>query len=460
MTTLLWFRQDLRLRDNPALVAAVKRGQVIPIYVLDDETAGKWAMGGASRWWLHHSLTSLAKDFAVYGVPFLFRRGNAAEIIPQAVRDVGADAVMWNRCYEPTFIKRDKHLKNILKEVGAHVESFNASLLHEPWEIANKQGGYFKVFTPYWKHCLSLPAPMLPLPIPALSPVQVDVQSDRLEDWGLLPTKPDWAGGLRDTWQVGEAGAHARLQDFLHLGLPQYANGRDFPAQNFTSRLSPHLHFGEISPHQIWSACSQANTLNTAKFLAEIGWREFSYHLLYHFPQLPEEPFRAEFARFEWVEDDKLLLAWQRGQTGYPLVDAGMRELWHTGTMHNRVRMVVASFLTKHLRLHWSHGVRWFWDTLVDADLASNSASWQWVAGCGADAAPYFRIFNPFTQSEKFDANGDYMRCWIPELRHLSASDIHKPWQYAARYVKPIVEHGAAREAALAAYAGLKEAAD
>jgi deoxyribodipyrimidine photo-lyase len=457
MTTLLWFRQDLRLRDNPALVVAAKRGLVVPIYVLDDETAGKWALGGASRWWLHHSVASLARDFAAHGIPLILRWGNAADIIPHAARDVGADAVMWNRCYEPYAIARDSMLKAQLKEAGVHVESFNASLLHEPWEVSNKSGGYFKVFTPFWKHCLSLPEPLPPLPTPALSPVSLQVASERLDDWGLLPSTPDWAEGLRESWVVGEAGAHARLQDFLHAGLAHYSTGRDFPAQPYTSKLSPHLHFGEISPQQIWDACARIDVPDKAKFLAEIGWREFSYHLLYHFPQLPTEPFRADFADFPWVEDTQHLAAWQRGATGYPLVDAGMRELWHTGTMHNRVRMVVASFLTKHLRMHWSHGAAWFWDTLVDADLASNSASWQWVAGCGADAAPYFRIFNPMTQSEKFDASGDYIRRWVPELRGLSVSEIHKPWKYTSGYAKPIVEHEAARAAALHAYAIKKD---
>ena len=460
MTTLLWFRQDLRLSDNPALVAAAKRGLVIPIYVLDDGVAGQWAMGGASRWWLHHSLTSLAKDFAAHGIPFILRKGCAAEIIPQVARDVGADAVMWNRCYEPYVIARDKTLKATLKDAGLHVESFNAALLHEPWEVANKQGGFFKVFTPFWKHCLTLDVPFPPLPVPSLLPVGVHVTSDALEDWALLPTKPDWAQGLRDSWQVSEASAHKRLQEFLQHGVMHYGKGRDFPAQNYTSRLSPYLHFGQISPHQIWHACKDMNEPDVGKFLAEIGWREFSYHLLYHFPQLPTDPFRADFAAFPWVEDDALLRAWQQGRTGYPLVDAGMRELWHTGTMHNRVRMVVASFLTKHLRMHWSHGAAWFWDTLVDADLASNSASWQWVAGCGADAAPYFRVFNPYLQSEKFDASGEYIRRWVPELKGLSASEIHKPWKYASGYAKPIVEHEKARADALVAYASLKQGAE
>jgi deoxyribodipyrimidine photo-lyase len=462
MTTLLWLRQDLRLLDNPALYAAAARGAVLPVYILDDESAGEWKLGGASRWWLHHSLASLKASLAKHSIPLILKRGNPQDILDELLVQTGADSVMWNRCYEPYATARDAAIKTHLKAKGVLVESFNAALLFEPWEIKNQQGNFFKVFTPFWKHCLSKLPPSAPLPLPPrLSAPATLPASDGLDDWGLLPTKPDWARGLRDTWQVGEDAAQTQLKKFLNAGLMKYDGGRDIPSQDNTSRLSPHLHFGEISPRQIWyqvSEYSEKLGSHVSKYLAEIGWREFSYHLLFHVPTLPSEPFNTKFSAFTWDFDERSFNAWKTGQTGYPLVDAGMRELWHTGIMHNRVRMVTASFLTKHLRFHWKEGEDWFWDTLVDADLASNAASWQWVAGCGADAAPYFRIFNPFTQSEKFDPQGDYIRKWVPELRDVSPARIHMPWAYAPRYPKPIVEHDAARKRALNAYAALKDA--
>ncbi len=461
MTTILWLRQDLRLHDNPALFAAAARGAVVPVYILDDETAGKWRLGGASRWWLHHSLSSLSNELRKFNIHLIIKKGNPQNILERMSIETGADTVMWNRCYEPYATARDANIKTHLKAKGMHVESFNASLLFEPWEIKNQQGGFFKVFTPFWKHCLNKPPPSPPLPIPIIiNGHSKFISSDTLDNLNLLPTKPDWASGLRTTWKVGEHAAQQQLTHFLNDGLARYDGGRDIPSQNNTSRLSPHLHFGEISPRQIWyqiSECSEKLGGHVNKYLAEIGWREFSYHLLYHFPELPHAPFNPKFTHFTWQENERSFNKWRMGQTGYPLVDAGMRELWHTGIMHNRVRMVTASFLTKHLRIDWRKGEAWFWDTLVDADLAANAASWQWVAGCGADAAPYFRIFNPYTQSEKFDPQGEYIKQWIPELRSLSSSEIHKPWNYTKHYTKPIIEHDTARKEALAAYAALKD---
>lgn len=472
---ILWFRQDLRLNDNPALIAAAASGRpVIALYILDTAQAA-WQPGGASLWWLHHSLSALAADLHRRGLDLVLRRGDPAAILPALVRETGAAAVCWNRCYEPAAVARDSTLKAALKDAGIAVETFNASLLFEPWKVKTQSGGWFKVYSPFWRACRALPAPAAPLRAPhSLSRYAGSVAGERLDDWQLRPTRPDWAGGLRATWQPGEAGAAERLQDFLDRALQGYADGRDRPDRALTSRLSPHLHFGEIGPRQVWQAVQMAAGQNGAaarnaeKYLSEIGWREFSHHLLFHFPDLPERNFRADFDAFPWQDDAELLRRWQKGRTGYPIVDAGMRELWQTGWMHNRVRMIAASFLVKHLRQHWRHGQAWFWDTLVDADLANNAASWQWVAGSGADAAPYFRIFNPILQGEKFDPDGSYVRRWLPELAHLPDRYIHKPWLAPAAvlreaglrlgqdYPQPLVDHDIARKAALAAFAQLR----
>lgn len=471
---IVWFRQDLRLSDNPALTAAVASGRpVLPVYVLDDETPAGWRPGGASRWWLHGSLEALAAGLADCGARLLLRSGDAAKVIPELVRATGAGAVYWNRCYEPYAVERDSRIKADLKTLGVDAESHNGSLLFEPWEVRNQAGDRYKAFTPFWKACLRLPEPPAPLPAPERIRGWAEApDGDDLADWGLRPTKPDWAVGLRENWASGENGARERLQAFMEHALPGYAEQRDLPAVDATSRLSPYLHFGEISPRTIWHAVSHALAGNAesakskgvTKFLSEIGWREFSYHLLFHFPGLPERNLRADFDGFPWADDSALLRAWQRGQTGYPIVDAGMRQLWHTGWMHNRVRMVVASFLIKDLLVDWRHGEAWFWDTLVDADLANNAASWQWVAGSGADAAPYFRIFNPVLQGERFDPEGAYVRRWVPELAALPDSHIHRPWtapeamllqsgvELGEIYPNRIVDHGMARERALAAY--------
>ncbi|KZD02780.1 cryptochrome/photolyase family protein [Oceanibaculum pacificum] len=474
---LVWFRQDLRLADNPALHAAAVTGRpVLPLYILDDGAPGRWAMGGASRWWLHYSLQALADSLARLGAPLVLRKGDPSAILPQMVAESGADIVHWNRCYEPFAIARDEAIKTALKADGLTVRSFNSALLHEPWTVENKAGDPFRVYSPFWRACLAKGEPDTPLPAPeALIPAP-GVAGDALSDWALLPHTPDWAAGMRESWVPGEEGARQRLAGFLDESVGRYKAQRDRPDIEATSRLSPHLHFGEIGPRQVWHATSHAmNESGTGpsaqKFLSEVGWREFSHHLLFHNRQLPETPLRAEFGDFPWHDDRPALKAWQRGLTGFPIVDAGMRELWHTGWMHNRVRMIVASFLVKDLLIPWQEGEAWFWDTLVDADLANNSASWQWVAGCGADAAPYFRVFNPVLQGQKFDPNGDYVRKWIPALAELPVDYIHNPWTASEgelrqagvtlgeTYPKPIVDHDVARKRALDAFERIKKAA-
>jgi deoxyribodipyrimidine photo-lyase len=470
---IVWFRRDLRLADNPALAAAAASGApVMPVFVLDDETPGAWRAGGASRWWLHHSLAALEKSLAGRA-PLVLRRGRAAAVIPALAREIGAGRVVWNRAYEPHAVARDTALKAALQGEGIAAESFNAALLFEPWTVLTGAGTPYKVFTPFWNACRAAPAQPAPMPAPkAVRALDRPPPSEALADWRLVPTAPDWAGGFRDTWRPGEAAAGAALAEFLDRAAAGYDGARDRPDLAATSRLSPHLAFGEIGPRQIWHATRArfdgAGDRGRETFLKELAWREFSYHLLYHWPTLPEAPFRTEFAAFPWRDDAASVAAWRTGRTGYPLVDAGMRQLWRTGWMHNRVRMVAASFLVKHLLAPWQRGAAWFWDTLVDADLASNSASWQWVAGSGADAAPYFRIFNPVAQGERFDPAGDYVRAHVPELARLPAAWIHRPFAAPApvlaaagirlgeNYPRPIVDHAAARARALAAYAGLK----
>jgi deoxyribodipyrimidine photo-lyase len=484
---IVWFRNDLRLGDNPALQAAVTGGgpalqaavtggAVFPLFILEEEEAADFhPMGAAARWRLHQGLAALAADLAAKGSKLILRRGRPAKILPQLAAQTGAGAVYWNRRYEPSAITRDRGLKTALKESGLTVETFNGGLLFEPWEIVTRSAGPYRVFSPYWRACRTAAEPTAPLPAPErLPPVPADIASDRLEDWDLTPGKPDWAAEMREVWDAGEAAATARTVDFLGAALTDYAHSRDIPGVEGVSRLSPYLHFGEISPRQVWSAtraksaaCPEAAS-GAEAFLRELGWREFSHHLLYHFPEIPEQPFNGKYARFPWRDDPAGLAAWRRGLTGYPIVDAGMRQLWRTGWMHNRVRMIAASFLVKDLLVSWREGAAWFWDTLIDADLANNSASWQWVAGCGADAAPYFRIFNPVTQGEKFDPQGAYVRRWVPELAALPDRWIHQPWEAPAlvreaagvrlgtTYPAPIVDHAAARDRALAALMTLR----
>ncbi len=465
---LVWFRQDLRLTDNPALFEACSNYEkVIPLYILDGKNS---LLGEAQAWWLHHSLTALKKSLAIEtGLKLVLRKGNPLEIILDLVKTLGVDAVYWNRCYEPCSINRDKTIKTTLQDYGTGVFSFNGSLLNEPWTIQNKDGNYFKVFTPYWKTCRQA---LLQKPELCINnrPTFVETTTDELDDWKLLP-RLDWASKFPDSWQPGENGAQQRLKHFVLHHLNGYKTNRDVPEKNATSRLSPHLHFGEISPWSILKAIEFAkldpncDLIGAEHFLSELGWREFSYYLLFHFPSLPHQNFREEFDKFPWHNDNSLLKKWQKGMTGYPIVDAGMRELWNTGYMHNRVRMIVASFLTKGLFVDWRLGADWFLDTLVDADLANNSASWQWVAGSGADAAPYFRIFNPILQSQKFDANGTYIKKWVPELAALNKDIIHAPWESndatmiyrKIDYPKPIINHSEARAQALNYYNQLKK---
>ena len=474
---IMWFRQDLRLGDNPALCAACENGPLIAVYVLDDETPGPWRMGGASRWWLDKSLSALDQSLKKHGIDLLLRQGPADRIIPDLAQEIGAASVHWNRCYEPYAIARDARIKERLKQQGIHGESHNGSLLYEPWTIQTGQGDPYRVFTPFWRACRQFGDPATPLPPPEKISAAPSPESERLRDWNLHPKHPDWSVGLKRCWKPGEAGARMRLASFLDVGLENYKQGRDRPDLENVSMISPHLHWGEISPRQVWTAVRAHVDRNEAfsldndveRFLTELGWREFSYHLLYHFPNFPEKNYNRRFDDFPWQEPDKkMLAAWQKGQTGYPIVDAGMRQLWQTGYMHNRVRMVVASFLTKDLRYHWRWGEDWFWDTLVDADLANNSASWQWTAGSGADAAPYFRIFNPVRQGERFDPEGAYVRRYVPELKDLDTKWIHQPWQappealsmadirLGETYPHPIVDHGQERDKALAAYEKIK----
>ena len=475
MTTLVWFRQDLRIADNPALHEAARLGRVVPVFVLEDSVLSgeTHPLGGASRWWLHHSLEALAAKLG----GLVLRRGDARLEIPKLAQETGASAVFWNRCYDSHAIERDSQIKADLKDAGLEARSFNASLLFEPWELKTGAGGPFKVFSPFWRAALTNSV-QPPLPVPEQIDLAPLPETDALKDWQLLPKRPNWAKGFEPLWQPGEAGARSRLDTFLDTGLAGYKDLRNRPDLPNVSRLSPHLHFGEISPRQIWHRAKALSDRESAysndadKFLAEIGWREFSYHLLYHFPELPRRNWKPAFDAYPWRTSETDLRAWQRGKTGYPIVDAGMRELWQTGYMHNRVRMIVASFLVKHLRLHWHHGEAWFRDTLVDADLASNSASWQWVAGSGADAAPYFRIFNPMSQGVKFDPDGTYVRAWVPELKDLPTAQLHAPFNAPADELKragvklgetyplPIVDHIAARNAALAGYEAVKQAAN
>ncbi len=474
--TILWLRQDLRLADHPALCAALEQASVVvPVFVLDTGESGAWAPGGASRWWLHGSLTALAEDVASRGGRLILRRGEPLEVLTRLVTELDAGQLYCSRCYDPRGRALQQQLHARFAAGDVQVRRFPGSLLSEPEHISTQSGAPFKVFTPFWKTLQRQPE-SAPLPTPDRLPAPPPLASDDLSDWQLRPRQPDWAAGFSGIWQPGQAGAAQALEQFLLDAAQDYAAARDRPDQEGTSRLSPHLHFGELSPRMIWQQARQRVAARAGaqggidSFLRELGWREFCYHLLFHWPQLPELPLRAEFEQFPWRDDQAALAAWQRGMTGVPLVDAGMRQLWQTGWMHNRVRMVVASFLVKNLLLPWQAGEAWFWDTLVDADLANNAAGWQWVAGCGADAAPYFRIFNPVRQGEKFDPRGHYVKQFVPELAALPAKYVHQPWTLpaavAARigfvperdYPPPLVDLGESRKRALAAYRAMRDA--
>ncbi len=471
--TLLWFRQDLRLDDNPALQAAIARGgAVIPVFLHAPEEEAEWAPGGAARWWLHRSLEALQQQLAALNTQLVLRRGAALPSLRKLIEETGAGAVYWNRRYEPAVTVRDREVKRALRDSGTEAESFNGALLLEPWEIQNQSGKPFQIFTPFWRQARRQLEPPAPQPAPSSWPSPATrPRGTALDELALLPGVR-WFDQIEATWKPGTVGAHRQLERFLETAWSCYDTGRNLPAIAGTSALSPHLHHGEISPRAVWHAVLasaksrgvDAEAALGSQFITEIGWREFAHHLLYHFPRTPLEPLRAEFTKFGWASNPDLLRAWQRGRTGVPMVDAGMRQLWATGWMHNRVRMIAASFLVKNLRLPWQDGARWFWDTLVDADLAANTLGWQWSAGCGADAAPYFRIFNPVSQGRKFDPEGDYVRRWVPELAELDASVIHAPWEADAatlqaanvhlgsNYPNAMVDLKQSREAALAAY--------
>ena len=467
---ILWFRDDLRLTDHAALHAAHATGRpVLPVYVLDDKAQ---ALGGAARWWLHHSLASLSRSLVSQGSGLTLRRGAASEILPALVEATGAVEVFTGGLADPAARATDRAIADRLAQRDVRFHRMRTTSLFRPDQPKTKAGGPFSVYTPFAVACLALPPPD-PLPAPSFSPPP-RLPSDPLDDWRLLPTRPDWAAGLRETWTPGEAGAHVRLDRFLAGTITGYAANRDIPGIDSTSMLSPHLRFGEISPAQVLLAVRARVTGDDAnKFVNELLWREFSHHLLWHHPTLPDEPLRPEFAAMPWRDDPAALKAWQHGQTGIPIVDAGMRQLWRTGWMHNRVRMIVASFLVKHLLIDWRLGQAWFWDTLVDADLANNAASWQWVAGCGADAAPFFRIFNPVLQGQKFDPDGAYVHRFVPELGCLNPRYLHAPWDAPATVLKaagivlgqtypaPIANLAEGRARALAAFASLRgEASD
>ncbi|WP_425862231.1 cryptochrome/photolyase family protein [Arthrobacter sp. TWP1-1] len=455
--SIIWFRDDLRVADNPALLAAAADGAVVALYVLDEQSQGIRPLGGAARWWLHHALEDLRSDLQELGIPLILRRGPGAQAAEELITALGADAIYWNRRYGGPEREVDAAVKSRALENAVHAESFQASLLHEPWTVTTGAGNPYQVFTPFWRS-VSAHDFRAPMERPAAGRGFTGKlpDGDILERWALLPVEPDWAGGLRESWRPTAAAGHELLADFLEGPVGEYSEERDRPDRSGTSRLSPYLRWGQLSPFQVWAALAAkrhsnelAGSPGPAIFASELGWREFCWHQLYHHPDLATANLRGQFDNFPWrtAGQDALaaehLSAWQQGRTGIPLVDAGQRELWHTGVMHNRVRMVAASFLIKNLGFDWRIGEQWFWDTLVDADAASNPANWQWVAGSGADAAPYFRIFNPLTQAKKFDPSGKYVARWVPEL-------------LTPLYPDPVVDLQESRRTALEGYASIK----
>ena len=468
---IMWFRQDLRLNDNPAIIEANNSGlKILPVYILDDINSSNWKIGSASRWWLNESLKKL-NDSLNHNLCFM--SGDSVKCLNNLISTYNVKSVYFNKCYEPWRIQSDEKIINFLSNKDINTFQLNGSLLFEPESTVKEDGTPYKVFTPFYrKGCLqNSPEPRIPLEKPKNIKFLKHVEL-QLEELELLPKK-NWYKDFKDDWSPGENGAREKLNQFLQLGIHNYKDGRNFPSKKNVSRLSPHLHHGEISPNTVWYEVKEkAETMDSYRdgdhYLSELGWREFSYNLLYFFPYLPKENLQKKFDNFPWEENNESLIKWQKGETGYPIVDAGMRELWKTGYLHNRVRMIVGSFLVKNLLLHWHHGQEWFWETLVDADLANNSASWQWVSGSGADAAPYFRIFNPVTQGEKFDPNGEYIKHYIPELKNLNGKFLYAPWEapesvleaagieLGKNYPKPIVDLKLSREKALAAFEELK----
>ena len=474
ITTIVLFRANLRLDDNPALADAAARGKVVPLFILEDPPIDA-PPGGASRWWLREALLDLDRGLRRLGAELVFRRGNAEAILLDIVRQSGASSVSWQRRHEPALAQQDEDLTARLRLNGIEVRQHEGFLLFDPAVIRTAGGTPFRVFTPFARACMAAAEPSPPVAAPARLQGVAGLPGERVEDWKLVSAKASWPQGLAAAWEPAEQAALSLLSDFLDGAIDRYRDDRDRPDIGGTSRLSPYLHFGQIGPRRIWHAVryaaarDRANAKSVERYLLEILWREFSWHLLAQFPELPRKPLTGSFEAFPWRDDANALEAWKRGRTGYPIVDAGMRQLWETGWMHNRVRMVVASFLVKHLLIDWREGAAWFWDTLVDADLGNNSASWQWVAGCGADAAPFFRIFNPMLQGRKFDPRGDYVRRYVPELARLDADGIHEPWRASSTqlreagvrlgstYPLPIVDHQAARQRALGALTRLKD---
>lgn len=457
-TGIVWFRRDLRLQDNPALDAAIRTHErVVCIYIHAPDEEKPWQPGAASRWWLHHSLTALAADLHTRGARLHVFSGRSPATLKRVIGATKASTIYWNRLYEPAIVKRDSRIERDLQKRGIGVNISNSSLLFEPWVPKTKAGGPFKVFTPFWRNVREQLHPQPPLRAPRKIVSMKINGCISVDDLKLLPTI-GWDAAFGKHWKPGEHGAQRRLTSFLARGLKDYKKGRDHPAESSTSSLSPHLHFGEIGPRQIAWRLHTNHSVNSEFFSRELGWRDFSHHLLYHFPDTSNHNLNRKFDNFIWARrNKKMLRRWQRGKTGIPIVDAGMRQLWATGWMHNRVRMLVASFLTKNLRQHWLEGAQWFWDTLVDADLANNTQGWQWTAGTGADAAPYFRIFNPVTQGKRFDPDGVYVKRWVPELKRVPRKLIHAPWLdpkvlKTTKYPAPMADLGESRVAALGAF--------
>lgn len=470
-TAIVWIRNDLRMSDNRAFFESAKSYRIVPVFIHAADDEGNWPIGAASAWWLHQSLSALDKSLAKYGSRLVIRQGPTLSTLLQLVSETSAQSVFWNKRYEQAARDLEKTVFQELAKQNVDCRTFDSNLLFAPGSVSTREGNPYRVFTPFWK---ALPEPEQPIPKPEqIQSPDLLPESVQLAELKLLP-EIDWAAGIRESWNPGEDGAMKQFNLFLNGGVSDYETGRDRPDKMSVSRMSPHIHFGEIGPRFLFHSVKQKmgidSTIQThgESYLRQLVWREFAYNVLFHFPDSADHPLKAEFNRFPWSRNEQLLKAWQKGQTGYPIVDAGMRELWHTGWMHNRVRMIAASFLVKHLLVSWKDGARWFWDTLVDADLANNTMGWQWVAGCGVDAAPYFRIFNPIVQGEKFDPDGQYVRHWVPELKKLNNKWIHKPWlakplelasagiELGTTYPDPIVDHKSARQKALVVFDTIK----